>query len=417
MVLIAAAVSLAVFTSVYLTADYILSMKFTDGNIEKEQPYIDQLQAFISENDLSINDYDTLYQWVKEQKIVYLSLYENGTLIFDSSYTSLSDYEYELTGYNISSYYELDFKDGSAQAFIIVMLEYRYYTYLLISDIILSALIFLGIFMYGVNKEVRYIKQLQNDVHLMESGTLDKPIEVHGRDELSDLAAGIDQMRISFRENIKTEQQLSIANKNLVSGMSHDLRTPLTSLIMYLELLRTASLTDEKKKYYIEKAYGKAMHIKELSDRMFEFFFVSRSGSDDNCLAESFRSVFEDSLSEASVLLKNKGFEINNKICWNDIKIYSRYEYIGRIIDNIISNIIRYADIGTPVTIETVYTDTTASVKFINRIADNAFCFDSTKMGVTNIKLMMSKLNGSYNITSDNGTYTGELIFNILKND
>ena len=417
MVLIAAIAAITVFMAVYIAADSFLSVKLTDGNIEKEQPYIDQLQTFISENDLSIHDYDTLYQWVKDQKIVYLSLYENGNLIFDSSYTSLSEYEYELSGYNINSYYELEFKDGIAQAFIIVMLEYRYYTYLLIGDIMLSALIFLGIFMYGVNKEVRYIKQLQNDVHLMESGTLDKPIEILGKDELADLAAGIDQMRISFRENIKNEQQLSIANKNLVSGMSHDLRTPLTSLIMYLELLRNTPMSNERSGYYIEKAYGKAMHIKELSDRIFEFFFVSRSGTDDKCFPESFRSVFEDSLSEASVILTNNGFTIDNKISWKDIKIASRYEYIGRVMDNIVSNIIRYADSSVPVTIETVYTDTTASVKFINRIADNALCFDSTKMGVTNIKLMMSKLNGSYNINSENGTYTGELLFNILKND
>lgn len=417
MVLNAAIAAITVFMAVYIAADSFLSVKLTDGNIEKEQPYIDQLQTFISENDLSIHDYDTLYQWVKNQKIVYLSLYENGNLIFDSSYTSLSEYEYELSGYNINSYYELEFKDGVAQAFIIVMLEYRYYTYLLIGDIILSALIFLGIFMYGVNKEVRYIKQLQNDVHLMESGTLDKPIEILGKDELSDLAAGIDQMRISFRENIKNEQQLSIANKNLVSGMSHDLRTPLTSLIMYLELLRNTPMSNERSGYYIEKAYGKAMHIKELSDRIFEFFFVSRSGTDDKFFPESFKSVFEDSLSEASVILTNNGFTIDNKISWKDIKIASRYEYIGRVMDNIVSNIIRYADSSVPVTIETVYTDTTASVKFINRIADNALCFDSTKMGVTNIKLMMSKLNGSYNINSENGTYTGELLFNILKND
>lgn len=416
MVVIAVGFAIAVFASVYIAVDAFLTSQFADGNIEKEQPYIDQLQSFIYENDLSMGDYNTLYQWVKSQKIVYLSLYENGNLIFDSAYTSLSDYGYELSGYNINSYYELEFNDGTAQAFIIVMLEYRYYTYLFIGDIVLSVLIFLGIFMYGVNKEVRYIKQLQNDVHLMESGTLDKPIEIRGKDELSDLAAGIEQMRISFRENIKTEQQLSIANKNLVSGMSHDLRTPLTSLIMYLELLRTKNTADEKDRYYIEKAYSKAMHIKELSDRIFEFFFVSRIGSDDKCLPESFRSVFEDSLSEAAVILTNKGFKINNKISWNDIKISSRYEFISRIIDNIVSNIIRYADSSTPVTIETIYTDTTASVKFINRIADNTSCFDSTKMGVTNINLMMNKLNGSYNITVDEETYTGELVFNILKN-
>lgn len=416
MVVIAAIAAIASFIVVYITADMFLSSKFADGNIEKEQPYIDQLQEFIYENDLSKNDYDTLYQWVKNQKIVYLCLYENGNMIFDSAYSSFSDLEYELSGNNINSNYKLEFKDGTAQAFIIVMLEYRYYTYLTITDIVLSTIIFLGIFMYGVNKEVRYIKQLQNDVHLMESGTLDKEIEIRGRDELSDLAAGIDQMRISFRENIKTEQQLSIANKNLISGMSHDLRTPLTSLIMYLELLRAKNTAEGKDRYYIEKAYGKAMRIKELSDRIFEFFFVSRIGSDDKCLPESFRSVFEDSLSEASVLLTNKGFIINNRIIWNEVRIASRYEYISRIIDNIISNIIRYADNSAPVTIETVYTDTTASVKFINRIADNALCFDSTKMGVTNIKLMMSKLNGSYNINSENGTYTGELLFNILKN-
>lgn len=414
MALIAAAVSIVLFVVIYTVGGFFISISLQDGNTKAEQPYIDSFQEYISENNISINDYDSIYNWVKSQKIVYLSLYSDGKLIFDSSYTSLPDKDLYIE-HNISNYYELSFKDGTTQAFIIVMLEYIYYNYLLIGDIIICVLIFLCIFMFGVNKEVIYIKQLQNDVHIMESGTLDKPIKIRGRDELADLAAGIDQMRISFRENIIKEQQLTLANKNLVTGMSHDLRTPLTSLLMYLELLKTKTETDERSRYYIDKAYGKAMHIKELSDRLFEFFLVSQESKDEVFPPQNFKIIFEDQLSEMAMLLSNNGFEIESSLQWRDVKIPSRYDYIGRIIDNIASNIIRYADSSAPVKIETVYTGSTAAIRFTNKIAENPQCYESTHMGVINIKLMMNKLNGVYNIESENGLYISSLIFNTLK--
>lgn len=90
-------------------------------------------------------------------------------------------------------------------------------------------------------------------------------------DELSELAFGLEQMRLSLNENIREKEEIMEVNNRLVTGMAHDLRTPLTALLLYTELLSQGKYKDEKEmEQYLKKTANKANQIKQMSDDLFE---------------------------------------------------------------------------------------------------------------------------------------------------
>ena len=100
-----------------------------------------------------------------------------------------------------------------------------------------SVLLFLFIFLYFLHRKIRYVHQLEEEVKILEVGGMDNQITEKGGDELSELAFGLEQMRLSLNENIREKEEIMEVNNRLVTGMAHDLRTPLTALLLYTELL------------------------------------------------------------------------------------------------------------------------------------------------------------------------------------
>ena len=92
-------------------------------------------------------------------------------------------------------------------------------------------------------------------------------------DELAKLAQGLDIMRKMLVYREEKEHEMRVAQDKLVLGMAHDLRTPLTGLMTYIEILRKQENEGKVSREYIDKAFDKIFQIRALSDQMFEYFF------------------------------------------------------------------------------------------------------------------------------------------------
>lgn len=415
MVLIAATLGGLVFLVVYQGADYFLNKRIEKSTYKNEvYEYAVDFQNYVLENNLSMEDEEEIFKWTKRGNFLYLILYKNGHVIFDSLGEPPEDGEPNILEENEwTTYYNIEFCDGVAQAFILIAPGYKYYILTLIAGIILGLMVFLFTFIYWVNKEITYIKKLSEYVKLMEGGPIDQSIDIRGVDELSDLATGLEQMRLSLIENIETEKNLTLANQNLVAGMSHDLRTPLTSLIMYLEILRGTKQSHEQSLYYLDKSYNKAMHIKELSDQLFEFFLISKEAKSNKSVPVKIKDALHDYLSEMALVLSQKEFSVEVNLEWWNAEISIRFDFLERIMDNITSNILKYADAEAPILIKTSYTPTTIAVIFSNKIKTSDETAESAKVGVTNICLMMDKM-GRCEINESADVYETKLIFDIM---
>ena len=381
-----------------------------------EQRTVENLQEYIREGELTPYDKDSLAKWVRKKNVVYLEIYRDNRLL----YASGSPMDAVLDGMESPYYknrrYTLHFSDGEADIVLLGIFDYQFYSSALIVELLLSFIVFLFLFIKGIKKGIQYIQKLQAEISVMEGGCLEHPITVKGEDELAKLAEGLEQLRISLKQNIKIENDLKQANQNLITGIAHDLRTPLTALTMYVQILQSDVCTDEAaKQYYLEKIMGKASTMKELSDRLFECSQIHDETAE-KPLDEirTLQDTFMDYLSEMVMYLDNQGFKVDAKLEWRAVSIGVRMDYIARIVDNISSNLVKYASPDFPVTLKTVYNNHMGGIEVGNQIHTNAGQVESTKVGIKNVKRMITQMNGICQIEMEQDFYKIRLLFPII---
>ena len=114
---------------------------------------------------------------------------------------------------------------------------------------LLSGLCFAVILYLLIRKKVKYIELLGKELEILKGGDLNYQITIRGNDELAALAGEMDSMRRAIRSRQEEEELAHLANRGIVTAMSHDLRTPLTALMGYLDILSIEEAPGKKQKY------------------------------------------------------------------------------------------------------------------------------------------------------------------------
>ena len=200
-------------------------------------------------------------EWVKEQKILSMKIYQNQWLIYDSYYKrnleNLTDAEREQKYSEWENYYQIQFPDGNGEVVLYGAYQSQLYNFATVLELLSSFTLFLILLFRGIRRKREDIRRLGKEIEILEGGNLDYEITVRGRDELAALAQGLDGMRRSLRDQIRQEAQLVKENKEIVTEMSHDLRTPLTSILLYTEILQKEGgqkgVEKRKGEEYLEK--------------------------------------------------------------------------------------------------------------------------------------------------------------------
>ena len=363
---------------------------------EKDLRYIRQLQQYVRDDQIRSDDSQALLAWVETHKVLYVCVYKDDKKVFDSDYPGeeLMEEEIEAEYYEWENYYPVEFADGEALVTIQSVYAYQMYNYVLIGSMVLSFFLFLALVLLGIRKKMNYILKLNDEIEILEGGSLDYKITVEGKDELAALAEGIDNMRLSFQSLIDQEARMIQENQRIVTEMSHDLRTPVTSIMLYTEILKKGSYKNETQlKEYIEKIDRKILRMKQLTDHLFEYSLIT--GETDIKLEEPelYEVLFYDLLSETCSYLEQQGFQVSFQVEWICKKIRISGSYIMRITDNIASNLIKYADPAVPVIIASAQEGSMAGFMFENKIQKQVRA-QSTGIGVQSIKNMMLKMGG-----------------------
>lgn len=380
--------------STYLIDRYIYNSEY----LEKwGQKYADDLQEYIQEHALVSTDSAGIGRWVKEQKIIVMRIYKNDILIYDSEYPGEKIWQEEIPGedYGWENSYPMQFADGTGTAVMVGAYDYQIFNYALITELVLSFGVFVLLVLLGIRRKMHYIRKLSEEIEILEGGSLEYPITVSGKDELAVLAKGLDHMRISFQNLIQSEARMAQENQRIVTEMSHDLRTPVTSIMLYTEILKKGDWEDkERQMEYVERIDRKARRMKQLTDHLFEYSLITGETEVQMEEPELYEVVLYDLFSETCSYLKQKGFQVVFRVQWVDRKIQVSNDYLMRIMDNITSNIIKYGDPSQPVTVSSVCQKHMSGFRFQNRIRDMEEKTDSTGIGIQSIKNMMQKMGG-----------------------
>lgn len=235
----------------------------------------------VSEDYLQINS-DTI---VQGRGLQYSDMAGRGKVCVIGTYLNMTCFGGNGVGqtresipvrYEWEAYYDIRFSDGGAEVTLFGFYEFRFMQIALFTALGLSFFIFFLIVMLGIRKSMRYIRLLGKEIGILEGGNLDYQVTIQGRDELADLAKGLDCMRQAFQAQTEHEREITQTNQRMVTEMSHDLRTPLTSIMLYTELLRQHKYdSPEKQAEYLEKIDRKARQMKQLSDRLFEYSLIT----------------------------------------------------------------------------------------------------------------------------------------------
>ena len=191
---------------------------------------------------------------------------------------------------------------------------------------------------------VKLRKATQN----IKDGNLDFVLDVEGTDEFAELCRDFEEMRRRLKESAEEKLVLDKENKELISNISHDLKTPITAVKGYVEgIMDGVADTPEKMNRYVRTIYNKTVEMDHLIN---ELTFYSKI--DTNRIPYTFSKLnvedyFSDCAEEVGLELETRGIQL----CYanyvdSDVQVIADGEQIRRVIHNIISNAIKYMDKG-----------------------------------------------------------------------
>jgi len=192
------------------------------------------------------------------------------------------------------------------------------------------------------------INELNIAMHHIASGNFDYVLQCKEKstDEMSELYKSYEDMRLKLKESTEEMLEKEKRNKELVSNITHDLKTPITSIKGYVEgLVDGVADTEEKRERYIKTIYTKACDMDRLINEL-TFY----SGIDSNKIPYHFHKLnvtdyFNDCVEEVGLELESMNIELNyTNLIDPETLIIADPEQLKKVINNIVGNSIKYMD-------------------------------------------------------------------------
>ena len=190
----------------------------------------------------------------------------------------------------------------------------------------------------------KQIQTIADELERILDGGTDEKVMLHTEDkEMKHLLEQINRM-LEDRQNINARYRRSELNiKRMLSNISHDLKTPLTVIIGYLEMLL---MKDRPERDMVIKVSQKANELREQID---QFFSLAKLEAGDTILTMSkidLNEICRETIVDFYSILTEKEFEVTINIPDTPVFVYADREALGRILNNLISNAVRYGDAG-----------------------------------------------------------------------
>lgn len=227
---------------------------------------------------------------------------------------------------------------------------------------IILTIIYIVIFI----KELIYLDKIIIGSKAATEGKLNCNIEERGRGHLRELAHDINNIRDGLRKSIESEIKSENMKTELITNVSHDLKTPLTSIINYIDLLKRENIESETAKDYINILDKKSQRLKVLIDDLFEASKATSGAMELNITKIDIVQLLKQSLGENDERFKNSNLSVKLDIPDTKIFINGDGQRLYRVFENLISNIVKYSLSNTRVYIQ-MYVDDENKVVIIMR--------------------------------------------------
>ena len=398
--------AIVVFCLLYMARENFFEFTQDLGIIsENTEAYAINIENQLIDNNVSIND----------NKADNLAITGSFATMLDNLFIGYTAYDTDII-YDGDEYHtDIQLKDGNVEMYV--------YSYaiakLVIPYLVFSIIIALSIFLIPtylfIKRKVHYIENLKNDVTYMSQGNLNHPILINSNDEIGELSEQINNLRLILKDNFATEEANRKANYELVTALSHDIRTPLTSLMGYLDIIRLKKYrNDEQYNLYLNNSIDKVNQINELVNKMFEYFLVFSKEQDTELTKMSLGVIYEYMIENIDVLNEH-GFIIEKSLEPRDAFIRGNINLIKRIINNIFSNLLKYAEINQPVYIKMITDENNLKLVFKNQKKNTTNYIESNQIGLKSVQQMLKIHDGSFMVVDDENTFNVTITIPLMK--
>lgn len=407
-----------------LVISYQIGFHVIDHNMSSDayqdnnkKTYVEPLRNYISENGVRSTDGKLISAWVNDMPGVAVKVFDENTVIYENYYLDPARLNYSIgepmhaTKFEYLTTYPVQFADGTFKAYINSANGDRVYYYLLFLAMAVGVAVFLAVFLAGITRRAKYIAQLKNDMEILGSGDLNHEITIKGNDELAYIAESLEQMRVTLLEHMEEEERLAKGNREIVSKLSHDIRTPLTSMVLFADLLKDGKYrNDEQRDHYIDRIQSSVAHLTDLTDQIMSY---TRDEKPADSGAKQMQTDFDPLIARAVEELTIRGFRVEAECDGRDLKAVIEPSSATRIVDNIVSNIINYADDKEPVHISCSYNSQGMTLEFTNGCRAEAGPFPvGNGVGLRSVETLMKQSGGEVRIDSADNCFRISLLFN-----
>lgn len=311
--------------------------------------------------------------------------------------------------------------DGVLLASMVDYTEYLYYDIINIASIVIAFIAFILVMWIYFLEITKRITRLGKEVTAVADGDMNRTITADGEDEITRLCSDVEYMRSSMVENIAKERAALEANRELITAMSHDIRTPLTVLLGYIDIMKLNAPEGDMQQY-IEASERTALRLKKLSDDMFGYFLVYGGGIEVDVQECDARTLVDQMLSGHVFLLREQGYNIEFNFEGEDntflenIIVVTDPPQLMRIVENIFSNIMKYADKEKPVSIYIGAETDELTIKVSNSVSLTPNEAQKNGIGLRSCMKLANAMDIRFSSLEEDGVFTSLMYVPIIPN-
>lgn len=386
---------------------------------------IRSFRDYVAENQVESTDVAAVEAWNRNHRFTQLTIKALNTTI--SSAFNGAELMANESGLVVQSgklaqggrEYAVHFADGSFAVTAYETSETVIHQMVRLIGVAVGAVVFLIIMILYDQYTALSIQTLSRQVRQVSRGELDLQIYSNSRNEIGQLARDVDNMRLSIMEKLKNEEAAWAANSQLITAISHDVRTPLTALMGYLELLDEENLSPEERRQYLEVCKNHAFRLKGLTDELFGFFLVFGNPNREQHLEEIDGAMLMDQiLMEQELTLGQQGFDVRFVRCSQPVGLLRvDVGHLRRAFDNLFSNVVKYADPAQPVGILETMEDGWLHVTISNAVAQEEARVESNRIGLQTTARLIANMGGKFVKHQSLSSFTAEVALPVFQEE
>jgi len=265
--------------------------------------------------------------------------YIDQKIILNNEKYVVLKYDFQAYSGKLSYYFLIRMKNAQTAV--------SHYYYILIIGLILLTIIIIGPLLWITTKDiVNPLKKLENCAQQISIGNLNFHLRSRSKNEIGRVMDSYEKMRYELKKSIDNQMEMEENRKQLLSNITHDLKTPITSIKGYVQGIRDGVANDPKKlSKYLDVIYTKSSDMDAMIDDLFFFSKLDLRKETFNMDYVDIEDFYLSFIEELHLELDNKGVELVSEcLTTKGLKVFIDSQKIKRVMLNIVSNSLKFMD-------------------------------------------------------------------------